>query len=367
MKVTTPSIVELDTMAESLPPEEKALFQRIFYVDATTGYLEAPETMYPWIEKQFGSVEEVSSQKIIKVTNLITYEGALFNKLRSSRPIETSEKLRIEAQIIDAYKKAEDGLRLPEQNTPQDLFGRVEGKYCITASNIAKYDGLHGIVIFKDFNPLYFTEEKIVDYLDTGWQWAQKAHQTVPSAQYYLFLWNSLRRAGASLLHGHAQVTLSRGKHYAKIESLRRAALRYQGEYDSNYFDDIYTVHHALGCAFEKDGVRILAYLTPIKEKEAVLYSREFNLSLKKRIYEVLACFRDRMQVTAFNFVLITPPLGETEESWKGFPVIARMVDRGDPKMLSCDIGSMELYASSVISSDPFEVARLLKDSLGQK
>ena len=78
----------------------------------------------------------------------------------------------------------------------------------------------------------------------------------------------------------------------------------------------------------------------------------------------MLACFRDNMHVTVFNLALIQPPLAETEESWEGFPAMVRIVDRGNPNMTSSDIGSMELFASSIISSDPLEVARLLKESL---
>ena len=36
----------------------------------------------------------------------------------------------------------------------------------------------------------------------------------------------------------------------------------------------------------------------------------------------------------------------------------------GDLKKVTSDIGAMELYASSVISSDPFEVARVLRKAL---
>jgi len=59
------------------------------------------------------------------------------------------------------------------------------------------------------------------------------------------------------------------------------------------------------------------------------------------------------------------------EERQKGnhelrFPVLARLVDRGDPGNRTCDIGSMELYAASVIASDPFVVARSLQESTGR-
>ena len=78
----------------------------------------------------------------------------------------------------------------------------------------------------------------------------------------------------------------------------------------------------------------------------------------------MLACLRDRMGVTSFNLGMVTPPLGETEESWEGFPVIVWVIDRGDPNSRASDVGSMEIYASSVVSSDPFELARQLRQCL---
>ena len=257
-------------------------------------------------------------------------------------------------------KAINDPLANPLKDTPEDTFGRIYGKHSVTASNIAKYEGLHGIIIFNNYNPLDFSREEVIDYLDTGWKWAQKAHQLDPSAKYYFFLWNSLKKAGASLAHGHAQVVLGRGSHYAKIEALRHAALRYKTDFGSDYFDDLYQIHADLGLAIEKEETKILAYLTPIKEKEILLFSPGLNHSFKDSVYEVLACFRDKMYVTAFNVGIATPPLDSTPEEWSNFPVIARIVDRGYPWDGSSDFGTMELYAASIISSDPFQVAKAL-------
>lgn len=359
------TITELPSLVEALPPEKKEIFQRLFKVKSFVGCMNYPKAMHPWVQKHFGPLEKVTCQEIVKITNLVTFEGALFNKLRASRPIDVRTRLNLEANILD--KSKDNPLANPEELTPEDLFGRIRGKYSITASNIAKYDALHGIVIFDQYNPLAFTKERIIDYIDTGWKWAQEAHKLDPNAKYFFFIWNCLWRAGASLPHGHAQVMLTQDIHYAKIEGLRRAALRYQKEYNSNYFDDLYLAHYFVGCGFKKEGVKILAYLTPVKDKEVMLLSSELSLSLKERIYEVLACFRDKMNVTSFNLSLVTPPLAEVEEDWEGFPVITRIVDRGDPRVTASDIGAMELYAASVISSDPFEVAKILKESLLEK
>src|SRR6185437_14166611 len=167
------------------------------------------------------------------------------------------------------------------------------------------------------------------------------------------------------LLHGHAQVMLGKGMHYAAVEQLRRAALLYQAQYRANYFNDLYEAHADIDCAFSRGDVRVIANLVPKKENEVLLFAPSLSSDLKDRIYDVLACFRDRIGVTSFNLVIYMPPLGETSENWNGFPVVVRIVDRGDPTARTADIGAMELYAASVVSSDPFRLAAALDDAVG--
>lgn len=358
------SVIELDGLLASLSMPDRELVERIYDIYTVQGELRPPPSMNGWIMQQFGTLEGVLKQKMIKIFNRITHEGAIYNALRAKRPLESRDRLRIEAQIIDASRL--DPLDKPLQDTPEDLFGRVEGKYCVTASNIAKFDGLHGMIIFEGRNPLRFNKEKIVDYIDTSLKWAEKAQQLDPEAKYFLFIWNCLRRAGASLLHGHAQVCLGRHRHYSKIEGLRLDAERYKEKFGSNYFEDLFKAHDILGCGITRNEVKIMAHLTPAKEKEIFLFGPQLDQPFKERVFEVLACLRDRMQVSSFNLVITMPPLGKTAESWEGFPVIARAVDRGDPRSGSCDIGSMELYACNVISGDPFQVAEILKKYLSE-
>jgi len=54
------------------------------------------------------------------------------------------------------------------------------------------------------------------------------------------------------------------------------------------------------------------------------------------------------------------PPLGPTDPAWEGFPVLVHLVDRGSPEAKTVDVGAMELYTSSVVSSDPFALAAAL-------
>ncbi len=362
MSVTSSSIINLERVVDSLATEERALFQRIYAVTTAVGELRLPQSMQPWVQQQFGSVGAVTRQKIVRVTNKVTYEETLFSKLRASRPIDAREERGIDVQFADA--SAPDLFRNPHDNTPEDSFGRVVGKHCITASNVAKFEGLHGVVIFNEFHPLHFSREQIIDYIDVAREWAKMAQTAQPQAKYFIFLWNCLWRAGASIGHGHAHVMLASGRHYTKIERLRQAAVSYRQSYGSNYFTHLFQAHHAVGCAVKKGEVSILAHLTPFKDKEVILMAEELGLSLEETVYDVLAFFRDRLGVTSFNLSLVTPPLAETEESWEDFPVMVRLVDRGNPSHRVSDVGGMEIYAASVVSSDPFQVARELREYL---
>src|SRR5215204_6146458 len=127
-------ITDLQALISGLPPEERTLANRIFDVSRTTGRLDPPEAMYAWIEKSFGSVDYVTAQRIVKVSNRITLEGTLFNGLRASRPLDTGVSLDLDRKIAATEG---DPFCHPKEGTPADVFGRVEGEHATTASNVA--------------------------------------------------------------------------------------------------------------------------------------------------------------------------------------------------------------------------------------
>lgn len=352
-------ISQLEALVASLSAGDEARFARIFHLDVTTAETAPPGTMEDWLIEHFGSLDAVRQQCIIKVTNRVTLEGALFNALRAQRPLQAPAFNRsIEEQI--SSREDCDFCR-PEQATTADVFGRIRGEYCITASNVAKYDGWHALIIFDEHNPLRFTADQVTDYLDTAQEWARKAHEIDPEFCYPLFLWNCLWRSGASILHGHAQMVLTRGTHYAHIERWRQAAMHYRKTHDADYFADLIAVHHALGLAVDHGRATILPSLTPFKEKETLILARQYDQDLKSAVHRVLKVFLERLGVQSFNLVLYHPPLSETPEKWEDFPLVFRILDRGSLKSYTSDVGSMEFFAQSVVTTDPFRVAEALR------
>jgi len=367
------SITGLAGLVAALPTLDRARFERIFQLNVAEGQAVPPQAMEGWLAKQFGSIDAVRRQQIVRVTNRVTREATLFNPLRAKRPIETAaaaqqtpgSRERDQPGLEDMIRrKAEAGCSFcrPLTETPADLFGRLRGQHASTASNVAKYDAWHGVIIFDEHHPLRFTAEQVADYLDLAQKWAQQAYRADPEARYPLFIWNCLWRSGSSILHGHAQMVVGRGIHFAQIEAWRQAARRYRAAHRAGYFDDLIAVQRTLGLAEECGSAAILPSLTPIKEKETHIVAPRLDGDLAAAVYHTLHTFVERLGVCSFNLALYQPPLGQMEEEWEGFPFIVRLVDRGPLGSNTSDLGAMELFAESVVVTDPYQVAEALRE-----
>ena len=315
------SIVDLKKRVEKLSKDKKELFDRFFTLDTYNGPLKIPDSMKPWVIKQFGSIASVKSQKIVRISNNFTSECTLYNELRAKRPL-TKGKAEISFDN-DPFSK-------PKKTTPEDVFGRVKGKHSISASNIAKYDKWHGLVIFDEKNPLNFTQASIQDSLEVGVKWLKKAHKEDPKAEFPFLLWHCLWKSAASVTHGHMQLLLTRKNHYPGVELLNGITQCYP-----KYFKDLVEVHKNLGLSVSNN---VIVNLVPKKEKEVMIISTEINKSFASNLFKVLKCFRDDLGVQSFTIAIYAPPL-TSQSNWKGFPVIARVIDRGPLDQKTADIG----------------------------
>ena len=344
------SITDLPERIAALPAAQRARFERIFRVDRVSGDCIIPETMRAWVEAQFGSLDVVAHQLVVRVTNLVTLDGALYNPLRRWRPQELGRTENI-THGIDRFAD-------PLRHTPEDPFGRVRGRACITASNIARWEGLCAVLIFDQTDPLAVTGAALRDYLCTSLEWAQRAHRHDPEARYFIWIWNGGPKSGASIPHAHAQLALGRGMHYAKVEWLRRAALAYRRQHGTTYFDDLLAAHEDVGLCFQAGRLRGFFYLAANRPKDVWIYGQAMDDDIADALHVVLQGLIARTEMRAFNVAILMPPLfpADDGEDWTGFPVIARLGDRGLPDAISSDIGALDLYAHNTIAEDPFQV-----------
>jgi hypothetical protein len=350
----------LPAYVAALTTSEREAFRRIYHLVDAEGELHVPDSMQDWAISTFGSLDAVQHQRVVKITNLITLDGALFNTIRGKRPTD----LPAEESVGEAIARTRGGAFCHAgEMTPSDTFGRVRGQYCTTAANLAKYDGLHSLVIFDEHDPLQISDERVRDYVRTAMRWAKRAHNHDRAASYFFLMWNCLWKGGSSIVHGHMQVALGRGMHYARVEHWRRQALLYRLAHGENYFDSLYRVHAALGLAKRIGETRVLASLTPVKEKEILVIGPgrwADDDDLLAGVSTVLRAYLDVLDVQSFNLALYQRPIDVVQEDWDGFPAVVRIVDRGDLEVRTTDVGCMELYGSSVITTDPYQVIEAL-------
>ena len=69
-----------------LAEESRRAFERLFDLDVAIGHALPPPEMEGWVIQQFGALEAVRHQTIVKIVNRLTLESALFNPLRARRP-----------------------------------------------------------------------------------------------------------------------------------------------------------------------------------------------------------------------------------------------------------------------------------------
>ncbi len=344
-------ITDLPALIAQLPARQRERFERVFDVQVETGHCIVPDAMREWVTQRFGSISDVETQHLVRVTNQVTWEGAVFNPLRARRPLHSRPATPPSAA------NEPNLFAQPLTMTTVDVFGRVVGAHCVTSSNLARWDGQCAVLIFQEPNPLAFTADHMRDYFRTALAWATRAHEADPDAHYFIWMWNGGPAGGASIPHAHAQLGLARRQHYARVEGLRRAALSYRRHYGADYFQDLLAAHADVGLSFEMEGLPGFVSLTPSRGKDTWIVGRAFDDQLAGAFAGALRALIERADLRAFDAAVLMPPLfGLHTEDWEGFPFIARIVDRGRPDALSSDIGALDLFAQNVIMHDPFAV-----------
>ena len=360
------SITDLPDRIAVLAPAARARFERLFEVTRSEGQCVVPETMRPWAIETFGSVEAVERQAVIRVTNTVTWEGAQYNPIRMRRPmpVRTADG---GPQSSDKRPRA-DIFAAPLESTAADIFGRVHGKHCVTTSNIARWEGMNAVLIFDTFDPLAIDAAHMRDYFAASREWARRGRQAAPEARHFVWMWNGGPMGGASIPHAHAQLALARGRTYAFIERLRLAALGYRARYGSDYFADLLAAHADVGLGFALGGVPGLINLGALRGYDTWLLGAAFDDALASAFARALRALIDQAGTRAFTASVVMPPINAEggperpdDPDWRGFPFIARIVDRGRADAASSDIGSLDLFGASVIGHDPYTAAAAMR------
>eukprot|EP00889_Picochlorum_renovo_P002946 jgi/Picre1/29976/NNA_005352.t1 len=234
----------------------------------------------PELLSKYGSPID-NRQHLISIKNQITSDVAWFNKERVKKPqqfVQTSN------QVSDTgvSKKSCDFCSW-DVLTAEDDFGRIEGEFCVTASNLFKYVAPYqAVCIFKHHDPLCFSLEMLSDMFSVANAWFDKCYLDYQNKSgegakcrlYPLIVWNCGGRSGASQVHGHSQL-LASDRQFPLQEVLQRHIFN---EYDGNYYHDVFQAHTEVGLSRGDLGrAGMFASLCPLKDRESLQFRKRFD------------------------------------------------------------------------------------------
>ena len=331
---------------------ERDLFNRLYLVDEKQGRLFVPDTFSLKVKDMFKaypggseSLHFVEQQTLVTIRNKITHDHSLFNRIRRYRPgyrevLSDEENDALTKQIDDSRGDKCDFCH-PER-TASDIWGKIEGTHCYVASNVAKYEKWHSLLISKEHSPIKFSLEAMRDYLATANRWFQKVHETDRTAVAPHLMWDSTGRASASQIHQHLQMSINT-HYYTKAEIFREQAGRYAQMHGRNLWADMADVHDHLGLAIRRGTAVLLVHLTPIKEREIMVIGNSNSVEFAELLYVAVRGLIDEAGSRSFSAGIVF----EHQESPLMMPAVARVIDRGAPADVRNDAGAMEFYGSN--------------------
>ncbi|MGC8981611.1 MAG: hypothetical protein ACP5JU_01535 [Minisyncoccia bacterium] len=314
--------MEILVKIKNLDKKNREIFERIYDIKEEVGIQKFPKD----IEKKYKKLER---QKILIVKNKILLKETHINPLRKKRQKPSFKN------IVEKFCPFCN----PKKYTPEDEVGRLENKYSISSSNLMKGAKNHSLIIFKKHKN--FGLKDLEETLSLSFLWFKK------NIGNKILIWNNLWRAGASIPHPHFQI-FSLDTIPEKLKFIKLRLDLYKNLYKSDYFDDLFRLHKKLGLAKEKNGLRIIIDLAPFKENEIIILPKDWDKNIKE-VSKLLFLYKKISE--SFNLFLFYDG---------NFKKIGFLVDRGSLKELNSDIGSLEIYSFSIVSSDPFELAKRL-------
>ena len=245
----------------------------------------------------------------------------------------------------------------------------------MTASNVAKADGWHSVAIFDRHDPLAIDDALVArPARDVAREWARRAHEAEDGGAPLLPALE-LPAARGRLADPRPRADDAQPRRWRRRgwSGWRAAAARYRRETGGDYFADLAAASSSAGPApcTRRDAATLFASLTPAKEREiraagapwragpmggAARWPSRWRATTLHVMLQCAGCARLQSSPSSGRRCRATPA-----RRVGAFPLVARFVDRGNPLAPTSDIAALELFGSSVIASDPFDVARALR------
>lgn len=343
------TIDRLPEAVNGLSGDEAQLFHgpnRILEVRAYTGELDPGDLQF----------DGLATQLLIEPYNPWNHSRAVFNRERARRLPQPGDLSQLRAEITRTLHNNQ--FCNYQGQTPKNRFngfGRIEGKDNVTAASLYMSAQSHGILVFEHDPLAVPSQQAFLERYDVADQWHVAAEDRSPESIYHSIIENKLKKAGGTVIHGHAQLAARPGRHEGDMEEyLDTADWYYVKTGGRDYFDDLYRAHQIVGLDIEAGhNIRAFVSLTPKKEAEIVAFAERFDFSTRMFLHRLYSFFMTKVS-PALNVMIGLRPQSYDGRDWGKVPgVIISIVSRGDPTQENSDIGGFEMMGTKIISTDP--------------
>lgn len=340
-------------------------FHTIYLVNVREGKQSFPPNFVYKVRRWLGDnddlMKEVYNQKVIQVKNYYSLEQTVFNLLRSKRPtMKTEQDVWDYVSKLNTETKKTCDFCQYTTSTAEDIFGRVEGQFSVSASNIFKLDKWHGLFLSKKHNPVDLTEEEFVDLFNTSLKWFKKANSVDRESLYPMMIYDTLPMGGASQFHPHAHGFLA-SQYLGHMAVQHTAALRYEDENGSEYWSDLIEAHHALGLSVTLGDAIAISPLTPVKEHEIMIFCNSPGMDMFRLFYYVIQTYY-KLERLCFSTGLVLPVMNSKNRP--SLPAIIRIGTRGQCNSHTNDVSSLDLYMMQNVQVDPYRIIKSLQETV---
>ncbi|KAH3818725.1 hypothetical protein DPMN_120450 [Dreissena polymorpha] len=306
-------------------------FNKLVKVRVEKGELTLPKPfekkVYKWMGNNEELMKEVLSQEVLLIRNLYTMEENAFNPLRNKRPVsEPDIPLRKYIEELLNKTKSDCDFCKYRDYTASEKNGRIES----TFSQVHKSD------------PEY----------------------SLPS-----MVWDLFPKAGASQVHPHTHSFLDRESYQGTMELWREGALQYNQDFPHrNFFYDLIELHSILGLTVTYGKAVAFANIVPKKDNEIVIVSEKADEDFFNMWYFILRGYLEDMGDIGLCFSLGAAFPSLTGDVGSGsLPAYVRIVTRGLVSDSRSDVSSLEMFLSSSANADPYNVIKVMKNSVQKR
>ena len=310
--------------------------------------------------------DAVENQVLTMIRDRFTGHEAIINSLRAKRKVDTdgADQVSVSASgPIAAQCRWCREWHVRESAMWADEWGQIVSadRRIGTRPNWARQSAISALAFGDERMHCLesLTESEFVGLFDIAERYLGMARHTHPDMRFCTLFLNGGPKSASSVEHAHVQIVARGDRHFAYPEIVAARC-------PPDYWQRLSDAHAQAGLTITQGACAAWVSLAPVKEKDITALSPSV-IDGAQFIYRI---WRDLAHEGTRNFSLaaILSPGHVTgsdcPERFAQWPkVVWRFVDRGSPEVAHGDIGTMELFGSSIVASDPFIVAGTLQRS----